>query len=74
MIGKGNTVYYIHINSATCTHRLRELHIRTVYEDRFVGTDIEDGVAYILDNYEYGKTVFDSKELAMKKGEENGES
>ncbi len=73
-IGIGDVVYYARCFQVTNTYDLCELHVRTVYENSFVGVDKQSKQAFILSYDDCERTIFDDRDKALavvKKAEKN---
>ena len=58
-------MYYSRIHHQTGIYELCELHVRTVYQDSFVGVDKDSRQAFIISYDECDVTVFEDRATAL---------
>ena len=62
----GDTVYYARTHPEVGIYDVLELHIRTVKERYFVGTDVKSSQAFLFNYEDLNKIVFYDRQEALK--------
>lgn len=65
-MNKGDTIYFARTHPEVGIYEVLELHVRTVAEQYFVGTDVKSSQAFLFNYEDLNKIVFYDRQKALE--------